>query len=149
MYAFGLLVKFSFYYIIFVIYFTLILSERIIVMQNYLENNENVLVGERIRAIREGFHMSREKFSEMIDISEVFLGQIERGERSLSIKTLKKIVIYTGVSSDYILFGNSENNEYTSKINRILNKCSESTLKYIYELIHSSFSFFKKIDKDL
>ena len=114
-------------------------------MQNYLENNENVLVGERIRAIREGFHMSREKFSEMIDISEVFLGQIERGERSLSIKTLKKIVIYTGVSSDYILFGNSENNEYTSKINRILNKCSESTLKYIYELIHSSFSFFKKI----
>ena len=118
-------------------------------MQNYLENNENVLVGERIRTIREGFHMSREKFSEMIDISEVFLGQIERGERSLSIKTLKKIVIYTGVSSDYILFGNSENNEYTSKINRILNKCSESTLKYIYELIHSSFSFFKKIDKDL
>ena len=149
MYAFGLLVKFSFYYIIFVIYFTLILSERIIVMQNYLENNENVLVGERIRAIREGFHMSREKFSEMIDISEVFLGQIERGERSLSIKTLKKIVIYTGVSSDYVLFGNSENNEYTSKINRILNKCSESTLKYIYELIHSSFSFFKKINKDL
>ena len=141
MYALGLLVKFSFYYIIFVIYFTLILSERIIVMQNYLENNENVLVGERIRAIREGFHMSREKFSEMIDISEVFLGQIERGERSLSIKTLKKIVIYTGVSSDYILFGNSENNEYTSKINRILNKCSESTLKYIYELIHSSFTF--------
>ena len=127
----------------------LILSERIIVMQNYLENNENVLVGERIRAIREGFHMSREKFSEMIDISEVFLGQIERGERSLSIKTLKKIVIYTGVSSDYVLFGNSENNEYTSKINRILNKCSESTLKYIYELIHSSFSFFKKINKDL
>ena len=149
MYAFGLLVKFSFYYIIFVIYFTLILSERIIVMQNYLENNENVLVGERIRAIREGFHMSREKFSEMIDISEVFLGQIERGERSLSINTLILIVIYTGVSSDYILFGNSENNEYTSKINRILNKCSESTLKYIYELIHSSFSFFKKIDKDL
>lgn len=118
-------------------------------MQNSLENNDNVLVGERIRAIRENFHMSREKFSEMVDISEVFLGQIERGERSLSIKTLKKIVVYTGVSSDFILFGNSDNNEYTSKINRILNKCSDSTLKYIYELIHSSFTFFKKMDKDI
>ena len=118
-------------------------------MQNSLENNDNVLVGERIRAIRENFHMSREKFSEMVDISEVFLGQIERGERSLSIKTLKKIVVYTGVSSDFILFGNSDNNEYTSKINRILNKCSDSTLKYIYELIHSSFTFLKKMDKDI
>ena len=118
-------------------------------MQNSLENNDNVLVGERIRAIRENFHMSREKFSEMVDISEVFLGQIERGERSLSIKTLKKIVVYTGVSSDFILFGNSDNNEYTSKINRILNKCSDSTLKYIYELIHSSFKNKKKMDKDI
>lgn len=42
-------------------------------MQNNLE------IGERIRGIRENLHMSREKFSEMIDISDVFLGQIERG----------------------------------------------------------------------
>ena len=39
----------------------------------------NVEIGERIRTIRESMSMSREKFSEMIDISEVFLGQIERG----------------------------------------------------------------------
>ena len=57
-------------------------------MQNF--NRDNILVGERIRSIRESYNMSREKFSEIIDISEVFLGQIERGERSLSIKTLRK-----------------------------------------------------------
>lgn len=67
-------------------------------MQNNLE------IGERIRGIRENLHMSREKFPEMIDISDVFLGQIERGERSLSIKTLTKIVDFTGASTDYILF---------------------------------------------
>ena len=49
---------------------------------------DNIIIGERIRKIREDLKMSREKFSEMIDISDVFLGQIERGERSLSTKTV-------------------------------------------------------------
>ena len=71
---------------------------------------EDYKVGERIKQIRENLNMNREKFSEMIDISSVFLGQIERGERSLSIKTLSKIVKFTGTSTDYILFGNDNTN---------------------------------------
>lgn len=39
----------------------------------------NLEVGERIRGIREGLKMNRERFSEMIYVSDVFLGQIERG----------------------------------------------------------------------
>lgn len=109
-------------------------------------NNENFLVGERIRCIRESFNMSRDKFSEMIDVSEVFLGQIERGERSLSIKTLRKIVYFSGFSADYILFGNINENDKISKINKILGKCSDSTLDFIYEFIHNSFKFFKNIN---
>ncbi len=58
---------------------------------------EDYKVGERIRKIREELNMNRENFSEMIDISNVFLGQIERGERSLSLKTLSKISKFTGV----------------------------------------------------
>lgn len=89
--------------------------------------------------------MNRERFSEMIDISDVFLGQIERGERSLSTKTLVKIVIFTGVSADFILFGNEESNTTLSEINRILNKCSEDLLNYIYDLIHTTFNYAKKL----
>lgn len=47
---------------------------------------DNIIIGERIRKIRENLKMNRENFSEMIDISDVFLGQLERGERSLSTK---------------------------------------------------------------
>ena len=89
--------------------------------------------------------MNRERFSEMSDISDVFLGQIERGERSLSTKTLVKIVIFTGVSADFILFGNEESNTTLSEINRILNKCSEDLLNYIYDLIHTTFNYAKKL----
>ena len=95
----------------------------------------NIDVGERIRKIRKELKMNREKFSEMIDISDVFLGQIERGERSLSLKTLCKIVSFTGSSTDYILFGNTSNNSMIDKINRILSKSSETNIKYFYEII--------------
>ena len=98
----------------------------------------NLEVGERIRS-----KMNREIFSEMIDISDVFLGQIERGERSLSLKTLSKIVSFTGSSSDFILFGNNDSNTTINKINKILNKSSDTMVSYIYEIIIASFTFFK------
>lgn len=105
---------------------------------------DSIIIGERIRKIREDLKMNRERFSEMIDISDVFLGQIERGERSLSTKTLVKIVKFTGVSADFILFGNEESNTTLAKINRILNKCSNDFLNYIYDLIHTTFNYVKK-----
>ena len=114
-------------------------------MENKLPNN--LEVGERIRKIREELLLNIEKFSEAIDISDVFLGQIERGERSLSLKTLCKIVSFTGTSTDYILLGNDSNNNTQDKINRILNKSSDSAIEYIYKLIISSSIYLKDIEK--
>ena len=107
-------------------------------------NQDDIDIGERLRGIREGMQMTREEFSEKIDITDSFLGQIERGERSLSTKTLVKIVKFTGVSADFILFGNEESNNTLAKINRILNKCSNDFLNYIYDLIHTTFNYVKK-----
>ena len=115
--------------------------------ENKMPNN--LEVGERIRKIREDLKLNREKFSEMIDISDVFLGQIERGERSLSIKTLCKIVAFTGASTDYILFGNDSNNTIINKINRILSKSSDANIKYFYDIINCSHIFFKTYKKDI
>ena len=104
---------------------------------------EDIIIGDRIRKIREDLKMSRETFSEMIDISDFFLGKIERGERSLSNNTLVKIVKFTGVSADYILFGNESSNNTVAKINRILNKCPDNVVEYIYNLIHATYYFIK------
>ena len=95
----------------------------------------NIEIGERIRKAREDMKMSREVFSEAVDISDIFLGQIERGERSLSIKTLYRIVSFTGVSTDYILFGNKETNSTSQKIDRILNRSSEEMKDYYYKIV--------------
>ena len=76
---------------------------------DHLESLDMKAMGARVRKAREDKKLTREKFSEMIDISDVFLGQIERGERSLSIKTLYRIVEFSDSSTDYILFGDKKN----------------------------------------
>ena len=108
-------------------------------------NQEDIDIGERLRGIRENMHMTREQFSEKIDITDSFLGQIERGERSLSVKTLKKVVKYAGVSADYLLFGNQNNNEVIQKINNILTVNSDITSDFIYHIVMCSNDVCKKI----
>ena len=76
---------------------------------------DNLEIGSRIRSIREGMKLSRNSFSEKINISEVFLSQIERGEKSISLNTLINICNTTGFSSDYILFGNLKNSNASNR----------------------------------
>ena len=107
----------------------------------------NIEIGERIRSIRENMLMSRERFSEMVDISEVFLGQIERGECSLSLKTLTSIIAHTGYSSDFILYGTDDSNTYIKRIDKMLFHCSEQTLEFVYDLIHDIHKYDKNLKK--
>ena len=71
-----------------------------------LKNDYNLTVGLRIREIREALHLTREQFSEICDISDSLLADIERGKKSITIKTLNKICTGANISADYIVFGN-------------------------------------------
>lgn len=112
-------------------------------------NQDDVNIGERLRGIRENMKMTREEFSEKIDITDSFLGQIERGERALSVKTLRKVVRYTGVSADYLLFGKDTNNNTIEKINNILALNSEMTSDFIYHIVLCSSDFCKKLNEEM
>ena len=112
-------------------------------------NQDNINIGERLRGVRENMKMTREEFSEKIDITDSFLGQIERGERALSVKTLRKVVKYTGVSADYLLFGNTTNNDTIEKINNILSMNSETTSDFIYHIVLCSTDFCKKLNEEI
>lgn len=62
-------------------------------------------IGARIRDEREYLGLSREKFAEIVDLSPFYIGQIERGERSMSMDTLIKVSHSLKLSIDYILKG--------------------------------------------
>lgn len=73
-----------------------------------IDKDYNLMVGLRIREIRESMQLSREKFSEKCDISPSFLADIERGKKSLSAKTIYKICRSCNISADYIILGHQE-----------------------------------------
>lgn len=60
-------------------------------------------LGERIREERLRLNLTQATLAEAIDISDTYMGAIERGERSLTLETLVKLVNRLGVSVDYML----------------------------------------------
>ncbi|MCL2619880.1 MAG: helix-turn-helix domain-containing protein [Defluviitaleaceae bacterium] len=60
-------------------------------------------LGQRIREERLKLNLTQSQLAEDIDISDTYVGQIERGERSLTLDTLVRLVNRLGVTIDYLL----------------------------------------------
>ncbi len=60
-------------------------------------------LGKRIREERLRLNLTQAQLAEAVDISDTYMGAIERGERSLTLGTLVRLVNRLGVSVDYIL----------------------------------------------
>ena len=62
-----------------------------------------VRLGERTREERLRLHLTQARLAEDVDISDTYMGAIERGERSLTLDTLVRLVNRLGVTVDYLL----------------------------------------------
>jgi transcriptional regulator with XRE-family HTH domain len=60
-------------------------------------------LGLRIREERTRLGLTQAALAETIDISDTYMGAIERGERSLTLDTLVRLVGRLGVTIDYML----------------------------------------------
>lgn len=113
---------------------------------------DNKAIGQRIRNERENLDLTREEFAEMVELSCYYVGQLERGERQMSLPVLVNIANCLHVSLDYLVFGNKpqkglciyENNntgykaDYINEhkeIYQLLNKCSPKELELFKKLI--------------
>lgn len=61
------------------------------------------LLGNRIRQERLKLNLTQEQLAEKVDLSTSYIGQIERGERNISLDTLVVICKSLGVTIDYLL----------------------------------------------
>ena len=61
------------------------------------------MLGQRIREERKRLNLTQAELAEAIDISDTYMGAIERGERSLTLDTLVRLVNRLGVTVDYKL----------------------------------------------
>ena len=62
-----------------------------------------IFLGKRIRDERLKLNLTQEQLAEYADISASYMGQIQRGERKVTLDTLIKITNKLRVSIDYLL----------------------------------------------
>jgi len=90
--------------------------------------------GIRIRFLREKRRYTREKLSEMAEISPKFLYEIETGSKGFSADTLYKLAKALDTNADYILCGESEKSTENKAIN-IFNRFEDKQKKNLIEIL--------------
>lgn len=70
------------------------------------KDSEFVMLGDKIKNLRKGMHLTQEQLCEKIGIAQSTLGMIESNKREAGKKTLLKIADFFGVTVDYLLSDN-------------------------------------------
>ena len=94
---------------------------------------QNIEVGKRITELRLDRGYTREKLSELADVSVQFLADIEKGRKSMTVATLRKISAALLVSTDYIVNGTESDENFA--INSILNTLSPKNKKQAEKIL--------------
>lgn len=96
---------------------------------NFLE------IGERIKKQRMLLGYSREKLAEMADITPRFCYDLELGLKKMSLNTLCRLSDSLHISTDYILFGESENLEHSVPMISLIEKCPPDKTGHLEQII--------------
>ena len=82
---------------------------------------EVIFMYSRIRKAREEAGYTREQFAELLNVSNSYLAEVERGRTGVSLKTLTAICNLLGLSADYLIFGetNPQDDVLLDKIHRL------------------------------
>jgi transcriptional regulator with XRE-family HTH domain len=122
---------------------------------------DNRAIGQRIRQEREKFGLLRENFAEIVGLSDYHIGQLERGERQMSLPVLVKVANCFHVSLDYLIFGISADdacyisdgrNTYKAadhgkiaELSELTGRCSPKELEMVIKLLKTILPYVGKI----
>lgn len=101
-------------------------------------------LGERIREERLRLHLTQAQLAEAVDISDTYMGAIERGERSLMLDTLVRIVNRLGVTVDYLLSDSvsDSNNNIMEQFKQITDQQPLERKQIAINVLRTIFSYF-------
>ena len=103
-------------------------------------------LGNRIREERRRLNLTQAQLAEDIDISDTYMGAIERGERSLTLDTLERLVNRFGVTIDYLLADSIPSNDSSiiEQFKQIIDRQPLERKQMAINVLHSIFSYFEK-----
>ncbi|WP_433943859.1 helix-turn-helix domain-containing protein [Paenibacillus sp. SN-8-1] len=107
-------------------------------------------LGKRLRQERRKMHWTQEKLAERIDVSDAYIGQIERGERSLSLDTLIRLANELGVTVDYLLHDSIEitDDQFVDQLRQIMMNRSAKEKQMALDMIKLMFTHLDDLSKD-
>ena len=98
-------------------------------------------VGQRIRDQREYQKLTREKLSEMANISSQFLSDIETVKKGMTVITLSKLCNALHISADSVVFGiETEDVEYRKKLNSLIATVPQDKQEKLEEIVQKVIS---------
>ena len=100
--------------------------------------------GARTKNYRTSIGLTKEKFAGMINRSENYISELEKGNSSCSVHTLYQISKALRVPSDNLLYEESEmykKDDYSNKdiLKNIIDRCNEEELEVIKDLIVAAY----------
>lgn len=117
-------------------------------MKNY-KNDETLILGNRIRELRENKGFSGKDFAEFIGIEYKSLAKIECGDRHPNIFTLRAIAEGLNLTIDYILVGETlqGREEYIMELNNRARIMPEYEIEHLLKYIELCDRTKKKVEK--
>ena len=105
-------------------------------------------LGERIREERRRLNLTQAQLAENIDISDTYMGAIERGERSLTLDTLVRLVNRLGVTIDYLLSDSvtDTDSNIMEQFKQIIDHQPLERKQLAINVLRTIFSYFEKQD---
>ena len=103
-------------------------------------------LGERIREERRRLNLTQAQLAEAVDISDTYMGAIERGERSLTLDTLVRLVNRLGVTVDYMLADSVTDNDSNimEQFKQIIDGQPLERKQMAVNVLRAIFSYFDK-----
>lgn len=116
-----------------------------------MENTSDIQIGEQIRYYRRKNGISQETLALIADLNPAYIGQIERGIKSPTINTLKKIADALGVSLATLFTPIADEKEHLSEIRRYetekimlsINRLNDNELILLSQIITHMINFRK------
>lgn len=104
-------------------------------------------LGQRIREERLKLNLTQEKLAESIDISSSYMGQIERGDRSVTLETLVKLVNKLGVTIDYLLqdYTNANDDIFINQFKQLMYNRDSKQKQMALDVLKMMFSHVDKL----
>lgn len=107
-------------------------------------------LGQRIREERQHLNLPQADLAEAIDISDTYMGAIERGERGLTLDTLVRLSNRLGVTVDYLLsdsVADSDSN-IMEQFKQIIDNQPLSRKQLAIKVLRTIFSHFEDEDRN-